>query len=123
MQDDPQYSWKPWAVQIFLAKLLTANNTIEMPWIHNHNPSQQIQSDENDFGGVVMNVDQPFLARHADVVFALKTFAAAILALIVALWVDLQGPYLAMVTVYHVPAPCRGDSFEGVISCPWKIVR
>src|SRR6267378_6488445 len=108
MQDDPQYSWKPWAVQIFLAKLLTANNTIEMPWIHNHNPSQQIPSDENDFGGVVMNVDQPFFARHADVVFALKTFAAAMLALIIALWLDLQRPYWAMTTVYITSQPLAG---------------
>src|SRR5258707_2761986 len=108
MQDDPQYSWKPWAVQIFLAKLLTANNTIEMPWSHNHNPSQQIPSDENDFGGVVMNVDQPFFARHADVVFALKTFAAAMLALIIAPWLDLQRPYWAMTTVYITSQPLAG---------------
>ena len=31
-----------------------------------------------------MNVDEPFLTRHADIVFALKTFAAAMLALIIA---------------------------------------
>jgi hypothetical protein len=91
-----------------LAKLLTANNMIKMPWNHNHNPSQQIQSDENDFGGVVRNADQPFLARHADVVFALKTFAAAMLALIIALWLDLQRPYWAMTTVYITSQPLAG---------------
>jgi uncharacterized membrane protein YccC len=81
---------------------------IKMSWNHNHNPSQQIQSDENDFGGVVMNADQPFLARHADVVFALKTFAAAMLALIIALWLDLQRPYWAMTTVYITSQPLAG---------------
>src|ERR1700736_3542651 len=81
---------------------------IKMPWIHNHNPPQQIQSAENDFGGVVMNVDQPFLARHADIVFALKTFAAAMLALIIAVWLDLPRPYWAMTTVYITSQPLAG---------------
>jgi hypothetical protein len=32
-----------------------------------------------------MSTDQPFLVRHADIVFSLKTFAAAMLALVIAL--------------------------------------
>src|SRR5882757_6119325 len=108
MQDDPQYSWKPWAVQIFLAKLLTANNTIEMPWIHNHNPTEQIPCGETSFPGAAVNVDEPFLTRHADIVFALKTFAAAMLALIIAFWLDLPRPYWAMTTVYITSQPLAG---------------
>jgi uncharacterized membrane protein YccC len=44
--------------------------------------------------------DQPFLVNHASLVFAFKTFLAAALALIVALWIDLPRPYWAMATVY-----------------------
>jgi uncharacterized membrane protein YccC len=55
-----------------------------------------------------MNVDQPFLVRHADIVFALKTFAAAMLALVIALWLDLPRPYWAMATVYITSQPLAG---------------
>lgn len=55
-----------------------------------------------------MNPDQPFLVRHADVVFSLKTFAAAILALVIALWIDLPRPYWAMATVYITSQPLAG---------------
>jgi uncharacterized membrane protein YccC len=53
-----------------------------------------------------VNVDHPFLVRNADVVFALKTFAAAMLALVIALWLDLPRPYWAMATdgLYHFAA-------------------
>lgn len=55
-----------------------------------------------------MNVDHPFLVRHADIVFALKTFAAAMLALVIALWLDLPRPYWAMATVYITSQPLAG---------------
>ena len=55
-----------------------------------------------------MNVDHPFLVRHADIVFALKTFAAAMLALVIALWLDLPHPYWAMATVYITSQPLAG---------------
>ncbi len=51
---------------------------------------------------------QPFLIRHADLIFSLKTFAAAMLALIVALWIDLPRPYWAMATVYITSQPLAG---------------
>ena len=49
-----------------------------------------------------------FLVRHADVVFACKTFLAAMLALLVALWLDLPRPYWAMATVYITSQPLAG---------------
>ena len=55
-----------------------------------------------------MSVDHPFLARHANIVFALKTFAAAMLALAIALWLDLPRPYWAMATVYITSQPFAG---------------
>ena len=55
-----------------------------------------------------MTARQPFLIRHAAMVFALKTFAAAILALLLALWMDLPRPYWAMATVYIASQPLSG---------------
>lgn len=49
-----------------------------------------------------------FLARHADFVFAGKTFLAAVLALLAALWLDLPRPYWAMATVYITSQPLAG---------------
>lgn len=51
---------------------------------------------------------EPFLVRHADLVFAVKTFAAAALALVIALWLDLPRPYWAMATVYIASQPLAG---------------
>lgn len=55
-----------------------------------------------------MRADEPFLVRHADLIFALKTFAASILALVIALWMDLPRPYWAMATVYITSQPLAG---------------
>lgn len=55
-----------------------------------------------------MRADEPFLVRHADLIFALKTFAAAILALVIALAMDLPRPYWAMATVYITSQPLAG---------------
>jgi uncharacterized membrane protein YccC len=49
-----------------------------------------------------------FLTRHADLVFACKTFLAAVLALLAALWLDLPRPYWAMATVYITSQPLSG---------------
>ena len=46
--------------------------------------------------------------RAADLVFSLKTFVAAMLALVVALWLDLPRPYWAMATVYITSQPLAG---------------
>ncbi|MBA1914506.1 FUSC family protein, partial [Escherichia coli] len=45
---------------------------------------------------------------HADLVFALKTFAASMLALVIALAIDLPRPYWAMATVYITSQPLAG---------------
>ncbi|APO54087.1 FUSC family protein [Bradyrhizobium diazoefficiens] len=55
-----------------------------------------------------MRADEPFLVRHADHVFALKTFAASMLALVIALAMDLPRPYWAMATVYITSQPLAG---------------
>lgn len=55
-----------------------------------------------------MHAEKPFLVRHADLIFALKTFAASILALVIALALDLPRPYWAMATVYITSQPLAG---------------
>jgi uncharacterized membrane protein YccC len=55
-----------------------------------------------------MRAEEPFLIRHADLIFALKTFAASILAVVVALAMDLPRPYWAMATVYITSQPLAG---------------
>jgi uncharacterized membrane protein YccC len=47
-----------------------------------------------------MSEASTFWARHAAPVFALKTFAAAMLAFSIALWLDMPRPYWAMASVY-----------------------
>lgn len=46
-----------------------------------------------------------YLLRHSSAVFSLKTFAAAMLALLIGLWLDLPRPYWAMATVYITSQP------------------
>lgn len=55
-----------------------------------------------------MSQSQQFPVRSADVIFSLKTFTAAMLALIIALWLDLPRPYWAMATVYITSQPLAG---------------
>lgn len=55
-----------------------------------------------------MRADEPFLVRNADVIFALKTFAASMLALVIAFAMDLPRPYWAMATVYITSQPLAG---------------
>ncbi|WP_298378142.1 FUSC family protein [uncultured Bradyrhizobium sp.] len=55
-----------------------------------------------------MRAEEPFLIRHADLIFALKTFAASMLALVIALAIDLPRPYWAMATVYITSQPLAG---------------
>ncbi|KJC57101.1 fusaric acid transporter [Bradyrhizobium sp. LTSPM299] len=55
-----------------------------------------------------MRAEEPFLVRHADLIFALKTFAASMLALVIALAIDLPRPYWAMATVYIASQPLAG---------------
>ncbi|MBR1222264.1 FUSC family protein [Bradyrhizobium sp. U87765 SZCCT0131] len=50
----------------------------------------------------------PFLVRHADLIHSLKSFAAAIAAFMIALWIDLPRPYWAMATVYITSQPFAG---------------
>jgi uncharacterized membrane protein YccC len=44
-----------------------------------------------------MNYPAPFWVRHAAFVFALKTFAEAMLALSIALWLNMPRPYSAII--------------------------
>ena len=89
---------------------------IETPWIHSHSPPEQIPCGETSFPGAAVNVDEPFLTCHADIVFALKTFAAAMLALIIAVWLDLPRPYWAMTTVYITSQPLAGATSRPIQS-------
>ncbi|MDB5616282.1 FUSC family protein [Tardiphaga sp.] len=50
----------------------------------------------------------PFLVRHADIIFSLKTFFAAVMALLIALAMDLPRPYWALATVYIASQPLAG---------------
>src|ERR1041385_4036418 len=57
-----------------------------------------------------MAMSQPssFLVRHAASAFALKTFAAAMLAYTSALWLDMPRPFWAMTTVFITANPLSG---------------
>ena len=68
-----------------------------------------------------MRTEEPFLVRHADLVFALKTFAASMLALVIALAIDLPRPYWAMATVYITSQPLAGaTSSKSSVSSTWR---
>src|SRR4029453_9864324 len=49
-----------------------------------------------------------FLVRHAALVFALKTFAAAMLAYSIAIWLETPRPYWAMASVFITSNPLNG---------------
>lgn len=55
-----------------------------------------------------MSQSTPFLVRHAALVFGLKTFAAAMLAFTLALWLDMPRPYWAMTSVFIASSPLTG---------------
>ena len=55
-----------------------------------------------------MNQASSFWVRHAASVFALRTFAAAMLALSIAFWLDMPRPYWAMASVYITSNPLTG---------------
>lgn len=55
-----------------------------------------------------MSLTRRVPVRGADLIFAVKTFAAAMLALAIALWLDLPRPYWAMATVYITSQPLAG---------------
>jgi uncharacterized membrane protein YccC len=55
-----------------------------------------------------MSQSTRFSVRAADLIFSLKTFTAAMLALVIALWLDLPRPYWAMATVYIASQPLAG---------------
>src|ERR1700756_627559 len=55
-----------------------------------------------------MRADEPLLGSHADLIFALKTFVASMLALVVALALDLPRPYWAIATAYITSQPLAG---------------
>lgn len=50
----------------------------------------------------------PFLERHADIIFSVKTFIAAMAAFLIGLAADLPRPYWALATVYIASQPLAG---------------
>lgn len=50
----------------------------------------------------------PFLERHADIIFSVKTFIAAMAALLIGFAADLPRPYWALATVYITSQPLAG---------------
>jgi uncharacterized membrane protein YccC len=57
---------------------------------------------------IAMKQPSSFWARHAALVFALRTFAAAMLALSIAFWLGMPRPYWAMTSVYITSNPLTG---------------
>ena len=55
-----------------------------------------------------MSQPSSFLDRHAALAFALKTFAAAMLAYSIAIWLDTPRPYWAMASVFITSSPLTG---------------
>jgi uncharacterized membrane protein YccC len=51
---------------------------------------------------------QPFLVRHADIIFSVKTFIAGMMALLIGFAMDLPRPYWALATVYIASQPLAG---------------
>src|SRR6201989_2646963 len=58
--------------------------------------------------GNAMSQPSSFLSRHAALVFAVRTFAAAMLAFGVALWLDMPRPYWAFASVYITSSQLTG---------------
>jgi uncharacterized membrane protein YccC len=56
-----------------------------------------------------------FEIRHASLVFAAKTFLAAVLAFVLAQWLDMSRPYWAMTTVYVTSNPLAGATSSKAI--------
>jgi uncharacterized membrane protein YccC len=57
----------------------------------------------------------PFWIRHSSLVFAAKTFLAAVLAFVLAQWLDMPRPYWAMTTVYIASNPLAGATCSKAI--------
>jgi uncharacterized membrane protein YccC len=55
-----------------------------------------------------MSEPSSFWARHAALVFSLRTFAAAMLAFSITLWLDMPRPYWAMASVYITSSQLTG---------------
>ncbi|MGA2291288.1 MAG: FUSC family protein [Bradyrhizobium sp.] len=62
-----------------------------------------------------MNHSAPFWVRHAALVFATKTFAAAMLALSIALWLDMPRPYWAMASVFIASNQLTGATWSKAV--------
>ena len=62
-----------------------------------------------------MSQHQPFLVRHAALVFSLRTFAAAMLAFSIALLLDMPRPYWAMASVYITSNVLTGATYSKAV--------
>jgi uncharacterized membrane protein YccC len=59
-----------------------------------------------------MSQPSSFWVRHAALVFSLRTFAAAMLAFSIALWLDMPRPYWAMASVYITSNQLTGATWS-----------
>jgi uncharacterized membrane protein YccC len=64
---------------------------------------------------IAVNQYLSFWNRHAALVFALRTFAAAMLALSIALWLDMPRPYWAMASVYITSNQLTGTTVSKAV--------
>ena len=62
-----------------------------------------------------MTQQPSFWIRHSGLVFAAKTFLAAVLAFVLAQWLDMPRPYWAMTTVYITSNPLAGATCSKAI--------
>src|SRR5262245_62824082 len=62
-----------------------------------------------------MNRELSFWDRHAALIFALKTFAAAMLAFYLALLLDMPRPYWAMASVYITSNVLTGATYSKAV--------
>jgi uncharacterized membrane protein YccC len=70
----------------------------------------------NTTAGTRAVTQQPsFWIRHSGLVFAAKTFLAAVLAFVLAQWLDMPRPYWAMTTVYITSNPLAGATCSKAI--------
>lgn len=59
-----------------------------------------------------MSQSSPFLVRYAAIIFSLRTFAAAMLAFSIALWLGMPRPYWAMASVYITSNQLTGATWS-----------
>ena len=67
-----------------------------------------------------MSQPPSFWARHAAMIFSLRTFAAAMLALSIALSLGMPRPYWAMASVYITSNQLSGATWSKAATACWE---